>query len=175
MAEPPRATGAARPAPLAPLAWGLAWFAGLYGVYAHWPGVADAFIELLTVKPAAALLQWLAPDLQAQALGSRLLVDGGALNVRHGCEGADLALLAASAALAVPAPWRWRLAGLLLMLAAAFGLNQLRLLTLLLAHLRQPAWFDALHTLWLPLAMVLLLATLLFAWTARCPRPGAGG
>lgn len=155
---------------VAPLAWGLAWFAGLYGLYVRWPAVADGFIEWLTVRPAATLLQWLTPDLQAQALGSRLVVHGGALNVRHGCEGADLALLAASAALAVPTPWRWRLAGLLLMLTAAFVLNQLRLVLLLLAHLRLPAWFDMLHTLWLPLAMVLLLAGLLLSWLARVPR-----
>ena len=155
---------------IAPLAWGLAWFAGLYGLYAQWPALSRWFIEDLTVRPAAWALQWLAPALHAQAVGSRLVVDGGGLNVLHGCEGADLALLSASAALAAPMPWRWRLLGLLLMLGAAFGLNQLRLLILLKAYLHHPRWFDLLHTLWLPLGMVLLLAALLLAWTARFAR-----
>jgi exosortase/archaeosortase family protein len=153
---------------LAPLAAGVAWFAALYGLYAHWPALALWFIDEATVKPAAWALQALAPSLQPQALGSRLVVDGGALNVRHGCEGADLALLSASAALAAPLAWRRRVEGLLLMLGAAFVLNQLRLLILLMAHLHQPRWFDTLHTLWLPLAMVLALAGLLLAWTRRC-------
>jgi exosortase/archaeosortase family protein len=163
--SPARATGG-----LAPLLLGAAWFGGLFGLYAHSPGLARWFIEAFTVQPAAWTLQWLAPDLKAQALGARLAVEGGALNVLHGCEGADLALLSASAALAAPVAWRRRLVGLALMLGAAFVLNQLRLQLLLQAHLLRPAWFDVLHTLWLPLGMVLLLAALLLVWTSHARR-----
>lgn len=155
----------------APLAFGLAWFAGLYAIYMHGPGIAQWFIEDFTVRPAAWLVQGLFPTLNAQALGSRLVVDGGSLNVLHGCEGADLALLSASAALAAPMDWRWRFIGLALMLGATFALNQLRLMLLLKAHLHHPSWFDPLHTLWLPLGMVLVLAALLLAWTKRFARP----
>jgi exosortase/archaeosortase family protein len=155
----------------APLFQGLAWFGVLYLLYGVSPGPAMWFIEDATVRPAVWLLGLVAPDWQPQAAGARLLVEGGALHVLPGCEGADLALLSASAMLAAPLAWRWRLLGLTVMLMAVFVLNQLRLLLLLLVHLREPAWFDPLHTLWLPLAMVMLLGSLLLAWTARFDKP----
>lgn len=153
-----------------PLLAGALWFGALYGLYLQWPMLGRVAVEQLTVQPAAWLLGWLQPALQAQAEGSRLVVAGGALQVLKGCEGADLALLSASAMLAAPMAWRWRLLGLALMLAAAFVLNQARLLVLLGVHLHAPRHFDALHALWLPLAMVLLLGTLLLAWTGRHTR-----
>lgn len=154
----------------APLLQGLAWFAALSAVYGLSPPLARWFIEDATVRPAAWLLGWLAPGGQTLADGARLVVEGGALQVLPGCEGADLALLSASAMLAAPLAWRWRLLGLTLMLSAVFVLNQLRLLVLLQAHLHQPGWFDPLHTLWLPLLMVMLLGALLLAWTGRFDR-----
>lgn len=149
-----------------PLVHGLAWFVGLYALYVHWPALSRWLIEDATVRPAAWLLAIAVPSMGAQAIGDRLVVEGGALQVLKGCEGADMALLSASAMLAVPGGWRRRVAGLALMLTAVFALNQLRLLLLLQAHLNAPAWFDRLHTLWLPLAMVLILAALMLAWTA---------
>ncbi len=154
-----------------PLLQGLAWFVVLYALYGLSPAAAAWFIEDATVRPAVWLLGLLAPDWQPQAAGARLWVTGGSLHVLPGCEGADLALLSASAMLAAPLAWRWRLLGLTAMLLAVFVLNQLRLLVLLLAHLREPSWFDPLHTLWLPLAMVMLLGSLLLAWTARFDQP----
>lgn len=150
----------------APLLHGIAWFAVLQAAYSEWPLLSQWLIEQATVRPAAWVLTLAAPGLEAQALGARLVVEGGALHVLKGCEGADLALLSASAMLAVPGSWRRRLAGLALVLTAVFVLNQLRVLLLLQAHLVAPAWFDRLHTLWLPLAMVLALAALLWVWTA---------
>jgi len=153
-----------------PLLAGLLWFAGLYGLYIHWPQLAHWAIEDATVRPAVALLAWLDPGLQAHAEGARVVVRGGAMQVLHGCEGTDLALLSASAMLAAPLAWRWRLAGLAVMLVAVFVLNQARLLVLLKAHLSMPQHFDSLHSLWLPLVMVLLLGGLLLTWIERFGR-----
>jgi len=154
-----------------PLLVGLLWFGALYGLYTQWPQLAHWAIEDATVRPAAAFLAWWDPGMQAQAQGSRLVVSTGALQVLRGCEGTDLALLSASAMLAAPLAWRWRLVGLAVMLAAVFVLNQARLLVLLQAHLNMPQYFDQLHTLWLPLLMVLLLGGLLLTWVGRFARP----
>ncbi len=152
---------------LLPLMVGLAWFVALYALYAWWPGASRWLIETATVLPAAWMLDGLAPELQARAAGPRLLVDGGSMEVLQGCEGADLALLGLSAALASPMGWRRRLLGALLMLVAAFVLNQARLQLLLQSLLHAPDLFDPLHTLWLPLGTVLALAALFVVWLDR--------
>jgi exosortase/archaeosortase family protein len=154
-----------------PLLAGLLWFGVLYGLYTQWPQLALWAIEDATVRPAAALLAWWDPGMQARAQGSRLVVSAGALQVLRGCEGTDLALLSASAMLAAPLAWRQRLIGLAIMLFAVFVLNQVRLLVLLQAHLNMPQHFEQLHTLWLPLLMVLLLGGLLLTWVGRFARP----
>lgn len=150
-----------------PLLHFAAWFALLYGGLQALPGLTRWIIENATVRPAAALLAWLDPDLQARAEGARLVASRGSLQVLPGCEGTDLALLAVSAMLAAPLRWRWRLAGAALALVCVAVLNQLRLLVLLQAHLAWPASFGPLHGLWLPLVLVLLLSALVFAWTSH--------
>jgi hypothetical protein len=66
--------------------------------------------------------------------------------------------------------WRAERAARLRRRRSGAALGQLRLQLLLQAHLLRPAWFDVLHTLWLPLGMVLLLAALLLVWTSHARR-----
>lgn len=143
------------------------WFVLLYGGLQALPELTRWVIDHATVRPAAALLGWIDPALQARAEGARLIVTGGGLQVLPGCEGIDFALLAASAMLAAPLRWRWRLVGVAVALLGMAALNQLRLLILLHAHLSWPAHFSALHGVWLPLGLVLMLLVLVMAWTAR--------
>lgn len=143
------------------------WFVLLYGTLQALPGLTAWIIVNATVRPAAALLGWLDPALQARAEGARLVSSRGGLQVLPGCEGTDLALLAVSAMLAAPLRWRWRLAGAAVALVCVFALNQARLLVLLQVHLAWPAGFGRLHSLWLPLALVLLLWALVLVWTSR--------
>jgi exosortase/archaeosortase family protein len=153
-----------------PLLLFAAWFVALQSGFQAIPGLSQWVIEQATVQPAAALLAWLDPSLQARAAGARLVVTGGGLQVLPGCEGTDLALLAVSAMLAAPLRWRWRVTGAAVALAAVVALNQVRLLVLLQAHLAWPERFDVLHGLWLPLALVLVLGALVMVWTARFQR-----
>jgi exosortase/archaeosortase family protein len=150
-----------------PLLHFAAWFVALYGTFHAVPGLPHWVIDHATVQPAAALLGWIDPALQARAQGARLLVPGGGLQVLPGCEGTDLALLATAAMLAAPLRWRWRLLGAALALLVMASLNQVRLLLLLQAHRNWPQHFDALHSLWLPLLLVLVLLALVMGWTAR--------
>ncbi len=145
-------------------------FALLHAALRAMPGLTSWIIEHATVRPAAAVLGWIDPALQARAEGARLVARQGSLHVLPGCEGTDLALLSVSAMLAAPLRWRWRLAGVGVALLAVFALNQARLLVLLQVHHNWPSAFGTLHGLWLPLVLVLLLLALVLAWTAHFQR-----
>lgn len=143
-------------------------FVALTALYAAAAGTAvERFvIEDLTVRPAAWLLGWAQPSLQAAAVGSRLTAPGGGVNVLNGCEGADVLFLVIAAVLAVPLTWRQRLVGALLGLGLTFVVNQARVIGLFFAAREAPQSFAMLHGVVAPLAMVLLIV-LWFAWFMR--------
>jgi exosortase/archaeosortase family protein len=120
-----------------------------------------------TVRPAAGLVNLLTPAVEARAVGSTLLgVDGAGLNVLNGCEGTEALLLLAAAFAVVPMPWRRRLAGLAVGVAVVFVVNQARILVLFYANRGTRAWFEMLHSVITPLAVVLLVAAYFYAWLA---------
>ena len=148
-------------------------FIALTALYSAATGtVVERFvIEQLTVKPAAWLLSWLQPSVQAVAIGSRLTAPGGGVNVLNGCEGADAMFLVIAGVLAAPLSWRHRAIGVLLGLSLTFAANQMRVIGLFYAARETPTAFAMLHGVVAPLAMVLAIA-LWFAWFMR--RHGTG-
>jgi exosortase/archaeosortase family protein len=146
-----------------------------------WQALADtpvlpAWIEGLIVPAAAlwldALSGWTGgPDVQAD--GARLATPAAVLNVLPGCEGSDAMALVAAAVAVAPRSGQVRLLGALLLAAAVFVLNQARLALLLGTLARDRALFEALHTLWLPLALVLASAALFVAWLGATAPPAA--
>jgi exosortase/archaeosortase family protein len=136
-------------------------------------------IEQATVQPAAALIGVLWPHLQVRAEGTRIRAEGGGLNVLHGCEGLDVALLLLAAMLVAPLPWRTRLWGLAWGLPLVWALNQARVLALFHAYRHDRAWFELLHGGLAPLLLVLLVAAAFSLWLGRSPArtapPGPGG
>lgn len=158
-------------------------FLALYAAFTVlWQALAEtpllpAWIEGLIV-PAAAL--WLdavsgwAGGGGVQAAGARLASPEAVLNVLPGCEGSDAMALVAVAAAVAPRPGRVRLLGAMLLVAAVFVLNQARLALLLWALPRDRALFESLHTLWLPLALMVASAALFMGWlAATAPRGSA--
>jgi exosortase/archaeosortase family protein len=118
-----------------------------------------AWIDAVTVQPAAALLRTLGgSDVLAQ--GALLRWGSGQLQLRNGCDALDLMALYIAAVMASPWPWRSRLAwgvgGLLLLWAA----NQGRIAALYGAFRFRPEWFDALHGALGPLALVAVAVAL---------------
>ncbi len=113
-----------------------------------------AMIERVTVPAAAWLITLADPEAGVVARGPRISSPGGALNVLHGCEGSDAALLLTAALLVAPLPWRWRLAGAAVGALTLVVLNLGRVVMLFYAMRYAPQWFATLHGLVAPLMMV---------------------
>lgn len=123
-------------------------------------------IDVLTVRPAVALLDLMDPSLGVNAIGPRVAAPGGGLHVLPGCEGVDVVIMTVAAMAVAPLSWRMRLAGMLAGAAFLVGLNWLRVVALFHLHRSEPAWFGLAHGLVLPLAMVAAAGLFFVAWAA---------
>lgn len=149
-------------------------FVLLYLLYAaaSGGGAHRWLIEQATVRPAASLINVLAPQEAAAQRGAVLVSQRARLTVREGCDGLDALLLVAAAFLAAPLPWRARFAGLAAGLALVYALNQARLVALWFALRHDRELFALLHGFVAP-AILVGAACGLFAWWIS--RPAARG
>ena len=122
-----------------------------------------ALIDGMTVAPVARLLDWMAPGAGVSAEGPRLAWSGGSLGLRNGCDGFEVFILFAAAALVAPLSAVRRLVLLLAGCAALWALNQGRILALYASFRHQRDWFDGVHTVWGPLVLV-ACATAMYVW-----------
>lgn len=116
--------------------------------------VERVFIDELTVRPAAWIIDRLWPAYRVHAEGHRLVAAAGRLNVLNGCEGMETLFLLAAAFVAYPFAWRSRLLGLIAGTMLVFALNQARIVVLWHAFLHDRALFGVLHGTVLPVLLV---------------------
>lgn len=154
--EPPRS-----PYPL----WlSLAIFLGVFFVLQwSWDEARGTWIERIviheaTVKPAAALVRTVTPEVDARPVAASIKATGGGLNILNGCEGTEIMFLLVAAFAAVRMSGRRKLLGLGLGLALVFMLNQARILALFYAFRNERALFDTLHTTVLPAVLIAVVA-----------------
>ena len=114
-------------------------------------------VHKATVYPAVWLINLLAPQVHAQALGFSIQAAGGGLNILNGCEGVEAFFLLLAAFAIAPMSWRLKLIGTMLGLLFVFTLNQARILLLFFAYRADPSWFDPLHSTVTPVVVVLLV------------------
>ena len=131
-------------------------------------GLADTavyrfYLEIMTVRPGATLIHWIAPQDGVLAQGHRLLWSGGGLSLYNGCDGAEAMKLLIAAFIAIAGPWRVRLPGAVLGLLLIYALNQARIVSLYFAARHDRAWFELVHGIIGPLGII-ALTTLFFAW-----------
>ena len=156
---------------------------------ARFAGLLLLFSGVLTLKPVdAAVVEPFTAGIARvcgailKAAGEPVAVQGTeirseafAVQIENGCNGLETILLYTSAVLAFPAPWRKRLSGLLLGVAAIQAFNLVRVVTLFWIGAHRPALFQTSHTVvWQ--SLVVLVGVLLFlVWAARSEgvRPGA--
>jgi exosortase/archaeosortase family protein len=128
-------------------------------------------IHEATVRPAAALIQLLTPDVHAIANHHALQAPGGGIIIRNGCEGIEALFLLIAAFAVIRLPWRSRLLGIACGAAVVFAANQLRILTLFYAWRADPALFATLHGTVTPIVMLLLIGGYFHAWLNRAAQP----
>ncbi|MDP1789707.1 MAG: archaeosortase/exosortase family protein [Methylibium sp.] len=124
------------------------------------------FIHTITVQPAAVLIGWLSPFDGVSAVGPRLVWPQGRLTLLAGCDGFEVMSLFIAAMLVADVTWRRGLVMLLAGCAAVWGLNQLRIAALYWAFRYERDWFDAIHTVWGPLLLILCV-TVFYLWALR--------
>lgn len=152
-----------------PLWLTLAIFLGMFGALQWvWGEARDTWVERLviheaTVKPAAALVQFITPEVNAKPVAASIKAPGGGLNILNGCEGTEVMFLLVAAFAAVSLGWRRKLIGLALGLVLVFALNQARILALFYAFRNERSLFDILHTTILPAVLIAAVALYFYA------------
>jgi exosortase/archaeosortase family protein len=108
---------------------------------------------------------------EVSAVGQRVFVGPGAVEIVNGCTGLDVAIFLASAILVFPAPWRARLRGVAVGFAVVLVTNFARVLTLCVLNATSPRAFELVHVyVWPAFISLVCLATLL-VWI-KSTQPG---
>ena len=103
-------------------------------------------------------------------VGNDLINDKVAFTIISECTPTAATLIFASGIIAFPAPWRAKLAGLVLGVAALFALNIIRIVNLFFIGIYVPSALDAFHLIVWQSLMILVSVGLLFVWTGRISR-----
>ncbi len=97
--------------------------------------------------------------------------NGFAVSIEAGCNGIEAALILIAAMLAFPAPWKYRLAGILAGLVAVQALNVVRVVSLFYLGQWHAGAFEWAHLyLWQALIMLDVLVVWL-VWVRTLPQP----
>lgn len=161
---------------------GIMLFAGLFAAMQFgWNSARDTSLEriaidVMTVRPAAWLINHITPEIVVQAAGTRLKADGGGINILNGCEGSEVVFLLAAAMLVAQLRMKWRLLGIGTGSIAILGCNQVRILALFYASRSDKALFELLHGIIAPVALILIATGFFIFWLNRFGvRPEAQG
>jgi exosortase family protein XrtM len=149
-------------------------FAALIGAFEASRGTAfERFVvERMILSPTTLLIDAVTPGEHVELVGRTLTSpDGANLRVTRGCEGIEMFLLLIAAMVAFPATLKRKAQGLLLGSILAYGLSVARLMALHYILRYEPATWEALHGLILPLGPVILLSLYFVHWSAGPQAP----
>lgn len=141
----------------------------LYGLVYSPPvreGIIGPFTDGLTVAAGGLITLF---GGQAWVQGNVLVVPGFSVRILDLCNGVEATLLLWTAMLAFPAPWSYRLWGLLIGVLGVQALNLARIVSLVYLGVWKPAWFNWVH--WYVWDALILLDVLLIflLWLRRLP------
>lgn len=147
----------------------LAYYGVMHALYFLVPDAVlkDTVYPWLFGQPTAAAIAWQWPDEAVAAAANRLSSPRAVLEIVRGCDGSGALFLVTAAVLAFPASWRARMLGVLLGAALVYALNLLRLGGLYFVAAYRHAWFQPLHTYFIPTLLIVLVALFYLGWLAR--------
>lgn len=129
--------------------------------------VERVLIDILTVKPSAAVISFFTPADQVVAQGSRLVSPYVRLSILNGCEGIETMLLLIAAVLAFAAPWRDKILGVVVGTLLIYTLNQSRIVLLYYAFRHDRELFHLLHGYLFPMMLVAGAGFYFLWWVGR--------
>jgi exosortase family protein XrtM len=143
-----------------------------------WQGVRELpfgswVVRHLVLDPAAIIVKWLTPKLHVVVGDDELMASGVGLRLQNGCEGVETLLLLTAALLAWPATPGQKLRGVVAGALFVFLLNQARLVTLFYSFRADPSLFDRLHSLVMPVVVVLAVVGYATLWQNTLRRANA--
>ena len=148
-------------------------FVGLFAaMQLGWNSARDTSVEqiaidVMTVRPAAWLINHITPEVMVQAVGTRLKAAGGGINILNGCEGSEVVFLLAAAMVVAQMRMKWRLLGTVIGIVVILSCNQLRILALFYVNRSDKAWFELLHGIIAPIALILIATGFFMYWQSR--------
>ena len=143
----------------------------LFGLV-YLPPIRDHLIAPFT-DSLTVIAGWLITTLGGQAWvsGNVLTIPGFSVRILDLCNGVEATLLLWAVLLAYPAPWGYRLRGLLLGFLGVQALNMVRIISLTYLGVWKPEWFHWVHWyVWDALIMLDVLLIFLL-WLRRLPPP----
>ncbi|HVS15534.1 MAG TPA: exosortase H [Thermoanaerobaculia bacterium] len=126
----------------------------------------------VVARVSGALLDLIGQDVTMH--GTQIVSSSFAVDIKNGCNGLETVVVFGSAVLAFPAPWRKRLAGFVLGVAAIQVINLVRVVALFLTGVYFPDFFDSSHTVVWQTIVVGFGVLLFLFWASRLqPRTAA--
>jgi exosortase family protein XrtM len=123
-------------------------------------------VEDLILRPTTMLINAIMPSEHVESKDRSLVAATTRLHVIRGCEGIEMFLLLTAGIFAFPATAKRRAQGLLFGSILSYVLAVTRLMALYYILRLNPAAWEALHGLILPLAPVILIALYFLRWSA---------
>jgi exosortase family protein XrtM len=139
--------------------------------YAFRPQIGPFVNGVMTVRPAARLVDLVAPAEHVRARGDRIQSRLAYVRVAQGCEGIDVMLMFVAAMLGASMTWRRKALGCAAGVTLIYFSNLVRVAGLWFCVRYWPSRFEAMHVI-VGQTVIIVLAVLLFAgWTvAGSPR-----
>lgn len=125
------------------------------------------FVDTLTVKPSAAILNAIGSVEPVLADRNQLVSSEAKLSVVHGCEGTEVMLLALAAFIAAPMSLLRRCTGALLILVIIYALNQARIVVLFTSAIYSKPLFNFFHGIAGPILIVFVALVFFWYWALR--------
>lgn len=139
-----------------------------------WQPVNDNVIEPFTGGIAKA--SGIALNVIGQGIsmdGTKIRNERFAVNIRNGCNGVETMIIFLAAVIAFPAPWKARIAGLVIGILAIQAVNLIRVVALFLTGAYFPSFFDSSHTVVWQTIVILSGVLLWIFWANRFATPAA--